>query len=92
MQLNQISVIGGSEFLPVRTIEAQKFRLVIGSQEPDWLLQRLSRKFELVRAAGAGYKLHLVYSGIVDGWLCSTDTTFKWDVCAGKKNKTNYIY
>ncbi|KAK4881704.1 hypothetical protein RN001_005023 [Aquatica leii] len=56
--------------------------ICISSSENDDIKEKLKAKdFNLVEAAGAGYKILMVITQQVDGYLLSKNTTFKWDTC-----------
>ena len=56
---------------------------IILSPSEDATLQRnLSTKFQLVYAAGAGYKQLCVVDSLVSAYVLSKGSTFKWDTCA----------
>ncbi|XP_022911286.1 inositol polyphosphate 1-phosphatase [Onthophagus taurus] len=52
------------------------------SENPDIKEKLRTAGFELVEAAGAGYKSLLVILGEVDAYILSKNSTFKWDTCA----------
>lgn len=60
------------------------FSAVISTSEKAAIKAALSRVCEdrIFRAAGAGYKSLCVVQGLVDFYIFSEDTTFKWDSCA----------
>ncbi|XP_042850843.1 inositol polyphosphate 1-phosphatase isoform X2 [Panthera tigris] len=60
------------------------FSAVISTSEKDTIKAALSRVCgeRIFRAAGAGYKSLCVVQGLVDIYIFSEDTTFKWDSCA----------
>ncbi|XP_049471283.1 inositol polyphosphate 1-phosphatase isoform X2 [Panthera uncia] len=60
------------------------FSAVISMSEKDTIKAALSRVCgeRIFRAAGAGYKSLCVVQGLVDIYIFSEDTTFKWDSCA----------
>lgn len=37
--------------------------------------------YKLIEVAGAGYKLLCVITGLVDAYVLSQGTTYKWDLC-----------
>lgn len=71
-----------------RSSEAQEpgthFSAVISTSEKEPIRAALSRICgeNIFRAAGAGYKSLCVIQGLVDVYIFSEDTTFKWDSCA----------
>lgn len=60
------------------------FSAVISTSEKETIKAALSRVCgdSIFRAAGAGYKSLCVVQGLVDIYIFSEDTTFKWDACA----------
>ncbi|KAF6361591.1 inositol polyphosphate-1-phosphatase [Rhinolophus ferrumequinum] len=60
------------------------FSAVISTSEKETIKAALSRVCgdRIFRAAGAGYKSLCVVQGLVDVYIFSEDTTFKWDSCA----------
>uniref|UniRef100_A0A8C3WGJ8 Inositol polyphosphate 1-phosphatase n=1 Tax=Catagonus wagneri TaxID=51154 RepID=A0A8C3WGJ8_9CETA len=60
------------------------FSAVISTSEKETIKTALSRVCgeRVFRAAGAGYKSLCVVLGLVDIYIFSEDTTFKWDSCA----------
>ncbi|XP_022422973.1 inositol polyphosphate 1-phosphatase isoform X1 [Delphinapterus leucas] len=60
------------------------FSAVISTSEKETIKAALSRVCgeRIFRAAGAGYKSLCVVLGLVDIYIFSEDTTFKWDSCA----------
>ncbi|XP_054418398.1 inositol polyphosphate 1-phosphatase isoform X2 [Pteronotus mesoamericanus] len=60
------------------------FSAVISTSEKETIKAALSRVCadRIFRAAGAGYKSLCVVQGLVDFYIFSEDTTFKWDSCA----------
>ncbi|XP_049629229.1 inositol polyphosphate 1-phosphatase-like [Suncus etruscus] len=71
-----------------KSSEAQEpgthFSAVISTSEKEPIRAALSRICgeNIFRAAGAGYKSLCVIQGLVDVYIFSEDTTFKWDSCA----------
>ncbi|XP_054977291.1 inositol polyphosphate 1-phosphatase [Sorex araneus] len=63
---------------------ASCFSAVISTSEKEPIRAALSRICgeSIFRAAGAGYKSLCVVQGLVDIYIFSEDTTFKWDSCA----------
>ena len=47
------------------------------------MVEKLKVHFELVEAGGAGYKILCVVLGLVDIYITSKPSTYKWDTCAG---------
>ncbi|XP_006864109.1 PREDICTED: inositol polyphosphate 1-phosphatase [Chrysochloris asiatica] len=64
--------------------ESQGFSAVISTSEKETIKTALLRVCgdSIFRAAGAGYKSLCVVQGLVDIYIFSEDTTFKWDSCA----------
>ncbi|XP_049743646.1 inositol polyphosphate 1-phosphatase isoform X1 [Elephas maximus indicus] len=64
--------------------EAHGFSAVISTSEKETIKAALFRVCggSVFRAAGAGYKSLCVVQGLVDIYIFSEDTTFKWDSCA----------
>nr|XP_012632354.1 inositol polyphosphate 1-phosphatase isoform X2 [Microcebus murinus] len=60
------------------------FSAVISTSEKETIKAALSRVCgdSIFGAAGAGYKSLCVVQGLVDIYIFSEDTTFKWDSCA----------
>ncbi|XP_004701551.1 inositol polyphosphate 1-phosphatase [Echinops telfairi] len=60
------------------------FSAVISTSEKEPIKAALLRVCgdSIFRAAGAGYKSLCVVQGLVDVYIFSEDTTFKWDSCA----------
>ena len=56
--------------------------LVLSDSEDDGIQARLSDKFSLAYACGAGYKLLCVIEQLSSGYVLTKGTTFKWDSCA----------
>ncbi|KAK2501193.1 hypothetical protein MC885_007363 [Smutsia gigantea] len=63
---------------------SHRFSVVISTSEKEPVRAALSRVCgqRIFRAAGAGYKSLCVVQGLVDFYIFSEDTTFKWDSCA----------
>lgn len=63
---------------------SHQFSAVISTSEKETIKAALSRVCgdRIFRAAGAGYKSLCVVQGLVDVYIFSEDTTFKWDSCA----------
>ncbi len=62
-----------------RDDESCKLSLIISASEDSSLMTKLGKHFNLIVAAGAGYKLLAVILGLVDGYVLSKDTTHFWD-------------
>ncbi|CAH2002668.1 unnamed protein product [Acanthoscelides obtectus] len=55
----------------------------LSSSESETIKQKLIEGgFQLVEAAGAGYKIMTVILGLSDVYLLTKGTTYKWDTCA----------
>lgn len=76
---SQLPENAGSEAEP-----SHRFSAVISTSEKETIKAALSRVCgdRIFRAAGAGYKSLCVVQGLVDVYIFSEDTTFKWDSCA----------
>ncbi|KAB0362965.1 hypothetical protein FD754_007121 [Muntiacus muntjak] len=63
---------------------SRPFSAVVSTSEKEAIKGALSRVCgeRVFRAAGAGYKSLCVVLGLVDIYIFSEDTTFKWDSCA----------
>ncbi|XP_053452666.1 inositol polyphosphate 1-phosphatase isoform X2 [Nycticebus coucang] len=63
---------------------SRRFSAVISTSEKETVKAALSRICgdRVFGAAGAGYKSLCVVQGLVDIYIFSEDTTFKWDSCA----------
>ncbi|XP_004674900.1 PREDICTED: inositol polyphosphate 1-phosphatase [Condylura cristata] len=63
---------------------SHRFSAVISTSEKENIKAALTRVCGdgIFRAAGAGYKSLCVVQGLVDIYIFSEDTTFKWDSCA----------
>jgi inositol polyphosphate 1-phosphatase len=56
--------------------------VVLSTSEDDSIQSKLGQHFQLVYAAGAGYKILCIVDRLVGSYLLSKDSTFKWDTCA----------
>jgi len=56
--------------------------VVVSTSEAAEILQRLTAKFTVIYAAGAGYKILCVCDQLVSSYVVSHANTFKWDTCA----------
>ncbi|XP_067649805.1 inositol polyphosphate 1-phosphatase-like [Haliotis asinina] len=72
----------GVSLSSVKPSSSNKHSIIISSSESDDVKQKLSRKFTLYSAAGAGYKILSAAWGHVDGYVLSRPTIYKWDCCA----------
>ena len=57
--------------------------MILSLTEPSEMVEKLKVHFELVEAGGAGYKILCVVLGLVDIYITSKPSTYKWDTCAG---------
>lgn len=62
--------------------EANRPLVVISSSENIKLQELLKKKFNVVHATGAGYKLLTVALGCAVAYICSKGSTFRWDTAA----------
>ncbi|XP_060033575.1 inositol polyphosphate 1-phosphatase isoform X3 [Erinaceus europaeus] len=69
---------------PTEAASPHQFSAVISTSEKETIKAALSQVCgdRIFRAAGAGYKSLCVIQGLVDVYIFSEDTTFKWDSCA----------
>ncbi|ROT70430.1 hypothetical protein C7M84_011279 [Penaeus vannamei] len=56
--------------------------IVMSSSEDVKVQEMLGKKFDIVYASGAGYKLLVVALGQVVAYVCSKSSTFRWDTAA----------
>lgn len=56
--------------------------VLVSTSETPGVLDALEPNFVTKFAAGAGYKLLCVALGVVDAYVISKPTTFRWDTCA----------
>lgn len=57
--------------------------ITLSSSEDQEIKDKLKTAgFNIIEAAGAGYKILTVIKGITDAYVLSKDTTYKWDTCA----------
>ena len=61
--------------------QREKSRILIGSSEQPDLVAKLSEKFDIVKAGGAGHKLLMVALGFADAYINTGPSTYKWDTC-----------
>jgi len=54
------------------------------SGEPSEVVERLKPHYECIPAGGAGHKILCVFLGLVDVYVTSKASTYKWDTCAGQ--------
>ena len=64
--------------------ESVQKRAVLSLKEPSELVNKLKPHYHCVEAGGAGYKILCVALGLVDLYVSSKASTYKWDTCAGK--------
>jgi len=57
---------------------------VLSLKEPSELVNKLKPHYHCVEAGGAGYKILCVALGLVDLYVSSKASTYKWDTCAGQ--------
>lgn len=63
-------------------LEEKSKIIVLSKIETETLKSNLRKEgFSLISAAGAGYKLLSVITGLSDAYILSQGTTFRWDVC-----------
>jgi len=80
---NGLSVHSASCSLPDASPDlASSHSVVVSTSESDHILQRLSSKFVVEHAAGAGYKILCTVDQLVASYVLSRSNTFKWDTCA----------
>ncbi|XP_074658981.1 inositol polyphosphate 1-phosphatase-like [Tubulanus polymorphus] len=56
--------------------------VILSSSESKSTQNLISKKYHLQQASGAGYKMLCVIDSLVDSYLLSLTTTYKWDSCA----------
>lgn len=54
---------------------------ISGSEDTKIKGELRQKGFQLVGAAGAGYKILAVITGLADAYILSKNSTFKWDTC-----------
>lgn len=75
--------LGGVRLCSLNVPERNGKLIVLSSSESLDIKSKLSSSgFSLIEAAGAGYKLLTVILGLVDVYILSKGSTFKWDTCA----------
>lgn len=76
----------GNSKIPQELNELQKItkKVVLSLTEPSELVERLKPHYECIGAGGAGYKILCVFLGLVDVYVSSKASTYKWDTCAGQ--------
>lgn len=62
--------------------DSQRQRAVLSRSEQETVKSALASNFELVFASGAGYKLLATVSGLVDVYVLSHHSVYRWDCCA----------
>ncbi|XP_066959706.1 inositol polyphosphate 1-phosphatase [Macrobrachium rosenbergii] len=62
--------------------ETENKVVVISSSEGVSFQEMLKKKFDVVHATGAGYKLLSVALGHAVAYICSKNSTFRWDTAA----------
>jgi len=55
--------------------------VIMSSSESKDIQNLFEKKFSLHYASGAGYKILCVIQGVVDAYILSKSTTYKWDAC-----------
>ena len=80
---NGLSVHSASCPLPDGTpdLSPNSRSVVLSSSENAEILNRLSRKFTVNYAAGAGYKILCTIDQLASSYVLSRSNTFKWDTC-----------
>ncbi|KAK8735938.1 hypothetical protein OTU49_005131, partial [Cherax quadricarinatus] len=70
--------------VPLRTTSPQDGRpiLLMSSSEDIKLQEKLNKKFNVIYATGAGYKLLVVALGLASACVSSKGSTFRWDTGA----------
>lgn len=83
MSYNGLSVHSASCSLPDATpdLSPNSRSVVLSSSENAEILDRLSRKFAVEYAAGAGYKILCTVDQLASSYVLSRSNTFKWDTC-----------
>ncbi len=61
-----------------------KPKIVLSLKAVPGLVKALESHFDIVRAGGAGYKILCVAVGLVDLYVTSKPSTYKWDTCSGQ--------
>jgi len=56
--------------------------VTLSTSEKNEILLKLQSNFDVVYSAGAGYKLLCTVDRLVDAYVLSNGSTFKWDTCA----------
>lgn len=56
--------------------------VLISGSESKAMKKLLAQEYDVLYAAGAGYKLLCVTLGLADAYILSRGTTFRWDSCA----------
>jgi len=67
---------------PLTRAEPPIQSLVLSGSEDNDIQSRLGNDFSLTHACGAGYKMLCVIDGVVNGYVLTKGSTFKWDSCA----------
>ena len=58
-------------------------KVLFGFKQPSEVVERLKPHYECIEAGGAGHKILCVFLGLVDVYVSSKASTYKWDTCAG---------
>ena len=53
-------------------------------------MEKLKGAYETVEAGGAGHKILCVVLGLVDVYVTSKASTYKWDTCAGSSTVSSF--
>lgn len=60
----------------------RSYRVCLSSSEDPTVKNKLRKNgYQLVEAAGAGYKILNVIAGLADAYVLTKNSTFKWDTC-----------
>lgn len=63
-------------------VHSETNMVTLSSSESSEVKNKLSSAgFNLIEAAGAGYKILAVITGLANAYVLFKDTTFKWDTC-----------
>ena len=83
MSYDGLSVHSASCSLPDATpdLSLNSRSVVLSSSENAEIVDRLSRKFAVEYAAGAGYKILCTVDQLASSYVLSRSNTFKWDTC-----------
>lgn len=84
MSYNGLNCVGSSCALPDAVFDgvaSVHSSVTLSTSENEEILCKLNPGFELVYSSGAGYKLLCTVDRLVDSYLLSKASTFKWDTC-----------